>query len=280
MLFNGGMLPPGVNSIISLSGPNNNLEPQEATVKTIGFDYSPHQLAGLTVSATYNDTNFDNYIGDPLAGLSYAEIFSDIGRMPPEVFQMGDNGVLLWDARQINFLGRRSRTVDANVSYMFGNRWGDWGLQLNAVRTLELVARTLPSFPATEFSDSEFGPSKWAGDLTMNWSRGNWFASAGANYSSPFRVLYPMSGQATIYNNWTPSNPNPRHNAGSYTTVDAQVGYGWREDAGWLSNTTLRFGLQNAFDKAFPFVDNQYGFISNRVNLRGRVIYLDLKKEF
>lgn len=280
VLFNGGVLPPGVTSIVSLSGPNANLKPQEATTKTFGFDYNPHQFSGLTLSATYNDTFFDNYIGDPLAGLSYAEIFGAFDKMPAQTFVMGDNGVMLWDARQVNFLGRRSRTVDASVNYMFDNDWGDWTLALNAVRTLELTARTLPSFPTTVFSNSEFGPSNWAADVLASWSRGGWFASLGAHYSSDFRVLYPLSGQATIYNNWTPSNPNPRRHASSYTTVDFQLGYGWRKNAGWLSNTVVRFGMQNAFDRAFPFVDNQYGFLSNRVDVRGRVIYLDLRKEF
>lgn len=280
VLFNGGQIPAGVNSIISLNGPNPNLKPQLATVRTIGFDYNPGFATDLTVSATYNDTRFKNYIGDPLAGLSYADIFSDISKMPKETFTMGENGVLLWDARQVNFLGRRSRSIDGSIDYGFNNGLGDWSLRLNAVRTLRLEARSLPSFPAVVFSDSEFGPSKWAGDLLVSWNRGNWMASAGAHYTSAFRVLFPLSGEMTIYNNWTPDNPNPRRHAASYTTADFQVGYGWQQRAGWLSGTTVRLGVQNAFNRAFPFVDNQYGFISNRVNVRGRVIYLDLKKEF
>jgi outer membrane receptor protein involved in Fe transport len=280
VMFNGGQIPPGVTSIISINGPNANLKPQLATVRTIGFDYSPAFATGLTVSATYNDTRFNNYIGDPLAGMSYADIFSDISKMPKEAFTMGENGVLLWDARQVNFLGRRSRSIDGSIDYGFDNSLGDWSLRLNAVRTLRLEARTLPSFPTVVFSDSEFGPSKWAGDLFVSWNRGNWMASAGAHYSSAFRVLYPMSGLATVFNNWTPDNPNPRRHAASYTTADFQVGYNWQKSAGWLGGTTVRLGMQNAFDREFPFVDNQYGFISNRVNVRGRVIYLDLKKEF
>ncbi len=280
ILFNGGTIPDGVSHVLSLTGPNAGLKPQLATVKTFGFDYSPASAQGLTVSMTYNDTNFDNFIGDPLAGLSYAEIFADISKMPPELFTMGENGVLLWDAREVNFLGRRSRTLDSTIDYNFDTRLGEWSVRLNAVRTLELSARSLPSFPTTEFSDSEFGPGKWAGDLMASWKRGNWFASAGAQYSSGFRVLFPLSAQPNFYNNFTPSNPNPRRHAGSYTTMDFQVGYERQPREGWLGGTTIRLGVQNAFDREFPFVDNQYGFISNRVNVRGRVIYLDLKKEF
>lgn len=279
VMFNGGQLPEGYNTVVKLRGPNPNLKPQIATVKTIGFDYTPPFANGLTVSATYNDTDFDNYIGAPLAGLTYAQIFADIDKLPPGTFVKGDNGVLLWDARDVNFLGRHSRSVDTQVDWYFGNRFGDWNVQLNAVRTLELEAQSLPSLPVTVFSDSELGPSKWAADLSMGWGNGPYFATAGAHYTSAHRVLYPLSAEPTVYNNFTPYE-NPRRSSPSYTTFDFQVGYRWLDTRSWLRGTTVRLGAKNAFDRAFPFVDNTYGFVSNRVDVRGRVLYLDLKKEF
>jgi len=279
VIFSGGTLPDGYTTVVALRGPNPNLKPQIATVKTIGFDYKPAFAAGLTVSATYNDTFFDNYIGSPLAGLSYAQIFADISKLPPGTFIKGNNGVLLWDSREVNFLGRKSRSVDATTSWSFGNALGDWRLELNAVRTLQLEARTLPSLPVTEFYDSEFGPSKWAADLSLGWERGSYFGSTGAHFTSGHRVLQPLSAQPTVYNNYTP-NENPRRYSPSYTTFDFQVGYRWLEKAGWLKGGTVRLGVQNAFNRAFPFVDNFYGFLANRVDVRGRVFYLDLKKEF
>ncbi|MEO8998696.1 MAG: TonB-dependent receptor [Rhodanobacter sp.] len=279
VIYNGGTLPAGYNTLVTLRGPNANLKPQIATVKTIGFDYTPTFANGLTLSATYNDTFFDNYIGAPLAGLSYAQIFADIDKLPPGTFIKGNNGVLLWDARDVNFLGRKSRSVDTTASWYFGNRLGDWRLELNAVRTLQLEAKTLPSLPVTVFSDSEFGPSKWAADLSLSWESGSYFASAGTHFTSSHRVLQPLSAQATIFNGFTP-NDNPRRSSPSYTTFDFQVGYRWLGKDSWLSGSTARLGVQNAFNRAFPFVDNTFGFISNRVDVRGRVIYLDLKKEF
>lgn len=279
VIFNGGALPAGYTAVVTLRGPNPNLKPQIATVKTVGFDYTPSFATGLTVSATYNDTYFDNYIGSPLTGLSYAQIFADVDSLPPGTFVKGANGVLLWDARDVNFLGRKSRSIDTSASWYFGNRLGDWRLEFNAVRTLELEAQTLSSLPATLFSDSEFGPSKWAADLSLGWENGPYFASAGAHFTSAHRVLQPLSAEATVYNGFIP-NDNPRRSSPSYTTFDFQLGYRWLGNRGWLSGATARLGVQNAFNRAFPFVDNSYGFISNRVDVRGRVIYLDLKKEF
>ncbi|MEO8808992.1 MAG: TonB-dependent receptor [Rhodanobacter sp.] len=203
VIYNGGQLPPGYTTVVTLRGPNANLKPQIATVKTAGFDYTPNFVNGLTVSATYNDTFFDNYIGAPLAGLSYAQIFADIDKLPPGTFIKGNNGVLLWDARDVNFLGRKSRSVDTTASWYFGNGLGDWRFELNAVRTLKLEAETLPSLPVTVFSDSEFGPSKWAADLSLGWENGSYFASAGTHFTSSHRCCSrclpkPRSSMASL----------------------------------------------------------------------------------
>ncbi|MFC5580992.1 TonB-dependent receptor domain-containing protein [Rhodanobacter terrae] len=283
--YDGAQLPAGYTQLVELDGPNPNLKPQIATVKTIGFDYSPaFATGGLTVSSTYNETDFKNYIGAPLADLTYAQLFADIDELPPGVFVKGKNGVLLFDGREVNFIGRKSRSIDTNVSDYFTNRLGVWNVQLDAVRTLGLVVQPLPGIPATVISDSEFGPSKWVADMSLTWDEGNYngtdyFASAGAHYSSAHRVLQPLSSYPSSFNNYIP-NPDPRRRSPSYTTVDFQVGVRWANPHSWLSGSTIRLGVQDAFDRAFPFVDNNVGFISNRVDVRGRVIYLDLKKEF
>ena len=91
--------------------------------------------------------------------------------------------------------------------------------------------------------------------------------------------LPPLSATATDYNDFIP-NENPRTRSASYTTFDAQVGYRKHQRDGWLGGVTARMGVQNMFDRDYPFVDNLSGFVSNRVNIRGRVLYLDIKKEF
>ncbi|HXD35266.1 MAG TPA: TonB-dependent receptor [Rhodanobacter sp.] len=267
-------LPDGYTVLLSLTGPNPNLKPQIATTRTIGVDFTPPVSDGLAISVTYTDTSFENYIGDPLAGLDFQTGISNINELPRGVFIEGDNGIMLWDARTINFAGREVRTVDTNIDYAFGSgKVGDWQLSFNVVRTLELEATTLPSAPTVVFSDSELGPSKWAGDAMLVWQKNGFMASAEMNYNSPFRVLYPRSVNED-------DNPNPRRHAGSYTTTNLQVGYKWQRDAGWLSGATVRLGVKDVFDRTPPFVDNSWGFVSTRANTRGRVIYLNLTKAF
>ena len=279
LYYNGVQLPDGVTQVVALTGPNLNLKPQVARVVTYGFDWNPAFASGLQLSATYNRTTFDNYIGDPLSGLSYAQIFADIADMPLGTFMVGENGVMLWDNRAVNFLGRRSRSIDTGASYYFGNAWGDWRIEFNAVRMLELTARSLPSMPTLTYSDSELGPSKWAGDLFVGWEGNAWFASLGGHYSAAHRVLSPLSATPNDFNDFMP-NDNPRTRSASYTTFDAQLGWRKLQRDGWLGGTTARLGVQNLFDRDYPFVDNMHGFLSNRVSIRGRVFYLDIKKEF
>ena len=52
-------LPPGVQQVIQVAGANANLEPQEATTFTLGFDYAPSFIDGARISATYAETDFE-----------------------------------------------------------------------------------------------------------------------------------------------------------------------------------------------------------------------------
>ncbi len=271
----GGELPEGYDILLRLSGPNPNLKPQVATTKTFGVDFMPAISDGLTISVTYTDTDFENYIGSPLSNSSFLTGIGDIEELPRGVFIRGDNGVLLWDARLINYAGRHSRTVDTTIDWYFGNMAsGDWHLAFNAARTLELTATTLPGTPEVVYSDSEKGPGKWAINTMLSWQKGGFTASTELHYDAPFRVLYPAS-ETKI------DNPNPRRTAGSYTTMNAQVGYKWeRGIGGWLDGLTVRFGVKDLFRREAPFVDNSWGFTSTRANTRGRILYFDLSKTF
>ncbi|RMH92881.1 TonB-dependent receptor [Lysobacter pythonis] len=271
----GVQLPADVREIVGIYGTNPNLKPQIAMVRTLGFDYTPGYLPGLSLSATYNSTSFENYIGNALSSVSIAELFADPSRTPSGILRMGENGVLLWDTRDVNFMERKSRSVDINASYAFGNASGDWRVDLNAVRSLELSQRSLEWLPKIELSNSEYGASKWAGNLALGWERAGLFASAAARYSGPHRVLRPLAGRpGTNY------NPAARREAGSYTTFDMALGYRTQQQNGWAKGFTVQLGVQNLFDREYPFVDNTYGFLANRVNLRGRVVFLNARKEF
>lgn len=272
-------LPPGVTKVVAILGPNPNLKPQVATVKSVGLAFTPSAMPKARVALTYNDTSFDNYIGNPLEGITIEQLLANFDKLPSTVFTQGADGVLLWDSREVNFQGRRSRTLDINSSYGFKNGLGEWQIAFNAARTFELSSRTLPGLPAVKFSDSELGPSKWVGNLFVSLTHGELTLSTTAQHSSGHRVLFPLSATETTFNDFTP-NPSPRRQADSYTTFDFQLAYVSAADRGWMKGWKTKLGVRNAFNAAFPYVDNMVGFVTNRVDVRGRVFYLDIEKSF
>lgn len=274
-------LPPEV-MLVQLFGPNPYLKPQVATTRTYGFDFNPEFAPGLTLSMTYNDIDYANYIasfGGEMVPMS--RIFDAATQLPPGLLTKGPDNqdIWLWDAREINYLGRSSRSVDLGVSWFTSNALGDWRVQWNTSRMLDLSLQALQDMPKTVIMDSELGPSKWASDLLLGWDRGRFNATIGGHYSSAHRVLYPVSAESNIYNDFTP-NPNPLRRSGASITWDAQIGYRTDYNDGWLGGMSIQLGARNLFNRAYPFVDNVYGFISSRQDARGRVIYLDIRKEF
>ena len=271
-------LPPGVQYVARISGANANLEPQEAETFTVGFDYAPAFVEGLNLSATYSETDFEGYIatlfvpggpGTVLRGLA-ADFDSFVGT----AFHVS-NDVLVFDGRQQNLASRLSRTVDISAGYEMETDFGDWQFQLNAVRTLETSQQVAPDTPVVDFSDTESGPTKWAGSFVVNWNRDAFGVTSAVNHTSEYDVISPLT--ASFVQN---PNPNPTTWSASYTTWDLQLRYASQSTSGFMQGVKVQLGAQNLLDADFPFVDSQFGFNSSRVNTRGRVFYLDLRKDF
>ena len=66
----------------------------------------------------------------------------------------------------------------------------------------------------------------------------------------------------------------------SFTTADLQVAYQVSEAVKYFSGTQIRFGANNIFDTAPPFLDDFNGFDGSFYDLRRRVVYLEIAKTF
>jgi outer membrane receptor protein involved in Fe transport len=71
---------------------------------------------------------------------------------------------------------------------------------------------------------------------------------------------------------------------GGYTTVDLTGSYQYHGPGVWLDGLTITAGARNLFDKSFPFIDLDYGpvlpFDPSRVDVRGRVVFVEVGKKF
>ena len=272
------------NRLVALYGSNPSLQPQTATTTTATLEYAPTWMQGLNIAVTWSDLAYDNFIATP-SSIPDEDLVANFERLP-QIFILGDTNTIILDNRELNLSSNVSKTIDFRVDYRFSTDYGDWGIHLNAVRTLE-TARQLVSFiPEVDISDTERGPSRWASNLRLTWDYGAWNATAETYHTSSTRLLEPASASIVLPGerfrrfDGLPINQNPQTHADAYTRTDVQVGWTASADSGWLQGLRVAVGAQNLFEPDPPFVDNFSGFAANRVFTAGRVLYLDLHKSF
>lgn len=294
--FNGGVFPDSFSpdvfnevNVVLLSGSNPNLEEQTAETITYGFDYTPAWLEGLSLGVTYSRQSYDNFIFSfPFAGEPEFLPFGQNVEDYPQLFQIttGAGGagvvqdVLFWDIRTQNVAERKSESVDIDVRYSIDTDIGLWSTRLAATRTFEVLNRIDERVDPRVFSDTENGPGKWKGNLELSWTGAEYSATMFVNYEDDTRVVDPFSASPYETSAFGMGLTNaPQSKTGSYTTVDLQVRYS-PKNSGWMEGMEVSLGAQNIFEPDFPFVDNNIGYVASKVNTRGRVFYLDVRKYF
>ena len=274
---------PPYTRFVALWGSNPSLQPQTASTTTVTLEYSPASIQGLDIAFTWSDLAYDNFIATPSA-IPDEDLVANFERLP-EIFILGDTNTIIIDQRELNLSSNVSKTIDFRVDYGFSTDYGDWGIHLNAVRTLETARQLVPFIPEIDISDTERGPSRWASSLRLSWDYGAWNVTTETYYTSSTRLLEPTSASSILdYRFRTydglPINQNPQTHAASYTRTDLQVGWTAPATSGWLQGLRVAVGAQNVFEPDPPFVDNRSGFAANRVFAAGRVLYLNLHKDF
>ena len=275
---------PPYNRLIALWGSNPSLQPQTASTTTVTLEYAPAWMEGLNIAVTWSDLAYDNFIATPRA-VPEEDLAANFERLP-EIFVLGDTNTIIYDNRELNLSSNVSKTIDFRVDYRFSTGYGDWGIFLNAVRTLETARQLVPFIPEVDISDTERGPSRWASNLRLTWDYGAWNVTTETYYTSSTRLLEPSSASVVLpgerfrRSDGLLINQNPQTHAASYVRTDLQVGWTAPADSGWLDGLRVAVGAQNVFEPDPPFVDNRSGFAANRVFASGRVLYLNLHKDF
>jgi outer membrane receptor protein involved in Fe transport len=100
------------------------------------------------------------------------------------------------------------------------------------------------------------------------------------NYT--FNLPQPVIGQVPGYTMDGGKNAEIRDGKGKNVSPVSSAEYnpcGWRA---WLNNTTITLGMNNVFDQDPPFVstNSENGYDEWNANIRGRIWYVALKKQF
>jgi outer membrane receptor protein involved in Fe transport len=256
-------MPPGQRTVYPniYFGGNPNLGAETARTYTTGLDWKPvGTLEGLAASLTYSRIDVDNlivnsgdFIDDP------AVLFS----LPGVVQRNASGQIVRVNLMPVNLSSERSENADALVTYSLDTHIGQLAFGLAGTYTIELEESEGPGFPSRSLVGTELGPPRIKGRSWLRWSRRDYGLSLYANYSSS-------------YTNENTSSPGslPPQSVRHYTTFDLN---GFYNLPGGFS---INAGARNLTNAAYPFFNYIVPYDMHVVDLRGRILYLELTSRY
>ena len=248
-------------------GPDPNLKPETAHSWNAGVDLTPSSIPNLSLSLTYFDIDYEGKIQAPKPDSWFfltqeAQFASLIIRNPtraqidavckrPPLFggSCDQPIAVIIDGRFRNLASIKTRGVDVALDYLRATAWGKLGSSLNATYTIDQRQQVTPTAPVSDLVDTVGNPTSLRLVGNLSWSLRGWTVQGTVNYTGAYRdITYA-----------------PARRVDSWTTVDLNIGYRIDGGSGWLANTQVNFGLNNALDERPPFV-NQYEMPTGNVS--------------
>lgn len=290
--------------VAMLFGGNPDLRAERATSWTIGLDWRPEGVDGLTGRLTYYDISYTQRISSPqlsysgfmpsttYSALQFENVMSRFITRDPSVQQMEelvakairfddylaadtptDLGTIraIIDYSQVNLSAVSTSGVDFGLHYRWDLSTVDIGVGFDGTYILELDERVAPDVPVFERVNTVFSPA----DLK---TRAN-------------ATLHHMGFSAAFFINYTSAYHDTRTGGripvSSWTTLDANVRYEFPHNRGFKKGLSLDFGLTNLTDQAPPYIEPYEGSVYDQIvfdganaDIRGRFMYAQIAKKF
>lgn len=302
-LSNWGYIPEGFLGIAPFgfllkNGRNSELQAQEATTWTAGFQWRPEKLDGLSLDMTYFDIDFEGRIENPAPGITFVAAIGDPrfasvqtldpsdeeiaafvnspnyresiiigGPFPAEDILSGALPVeAIFDNRLTNLAQSVATGIELQLGYVSDTALGLFSFGLNGSYVFDFERRLLPTDPLVEEVDTFGRPVDLRARGNVGWSRGGWSVSGFVNYTDGY----------------TDNVSDPDREVDSWTTVDLTIAYETQRSEGFFSDIRLGLTTQNLFDEDPPFVDTVGGVGYDAVNANpiGRFFSLHVTREW
>lgn len=239
---------------------NPHLQPETATDYTVGLDWNPMRVRGLAVTVTYDRIDFSNRIANSADYLGEPGVFFSL---PGVVVRNSSGQITAVNLEPVNIAKRVSQSIDSRVNYDFDTPIGELAFGLSGTYTIKLVDMTGPGIAPVILDGTQDGPERVKARAWTTWARSNYGLNLYANYASSY----------TNTDLYSPSGLGPQ-GVDHYTTLDLTGFY--RLSRGFSINA----GARNLTNAAPPFFNYPEPWDARRVDLRGRIIYLELAAKY
>lgn len=252
----------------NVSGSNPDLRPEVSTTVSLGADWTVPFTPDMRLSINYSDVE----IRDRIAGnIAFAQLLPrEVYGNMPQFFVRDENGKLLTAINtSVNISERVSRAMDISLSKSFNGDYGRVLVELDYYRVLRHYDRAFSGSEPINALGLSQGVDRYKTGLNVEWARNNTVVNAYIAHTPSYRNNDHERGlgaQGLI----------PIMRVASWTTLDLSARH--RFDNG----IAVRVGGRDLLGRDFPFMLTRYGqpWDTKRVDLRGRVLFLDVSYEF
>lgn len=268
------------------AGKNRDATQENARSWTAGVELQPESNPGSGVAVTYFRTRFVNRLATPvfsadllsnptLAPLVTLNPTADdraevCSRAPQSGGSFGDcldtPIAALVDLRLRNDAQAFTEGFDLLAKYSVDTRIGSFSFDFNGNYLLKFEDAKTKSSPLVNRMNTPHNPPNFRARTSFRWERAGFGLGTGVSYQ----------------NHYMDTDSLPQRGVSSWTTVDISADYELAR-AGAFAGTTLVLGVENAFDRDPPFLNNaaaSIGYDQENGDLTGRVVTLQVKKKW
>jgi iron complex outermembrane receptor protein len=279
-----------IPNVLALSGGNPDLEPEKARVWTVGLDFKPPEVDGLTAKLTYYDIVFTNEIATAQQSVMLNDFFVEEAILGPHVVQRNPPSSLVQQLISEPTYSNPFNVNPATISAIVDSE----SLNLSSVKTKGLdfglgykrtilgtgIDTGIDGSYIVAFDNQISSDAPVASILNTSYNPINLRLRA--------RVLAargPLSGGVYINftNDYSNNNVIPYGHVSSWTTADAVASYAFGSSGGPFNGVTIALSVINLTNRAPPFVSNPsypITYDGANANALGRYISLRLQKHW
>ncbi|MBI3346496.1 MAG: TonB-dependent receptor [Burkholderiales bacterium] len=247
---------------VTLNYSNAKLKPEKSRQYSLGAVFEPQR--GVSLNVDYWNIQKTNLIST----LGVDVILGDLAKYGSLVHRDEDNAIAGIDLVKENRGKQRISGLDIGINLSgLKTGFGQFGLRMNGTLTLKSQQQTGDGDPFVSnlgvfINDGVV--QHWRHTLSLDWDAGPFSATVSNSYLQGYDDQHVIG--------------KPDIKVAAYSL--------WNLSAGWeaTKSLTLRAGVQNLFDKAPPFSQQAYFFLSgydpSYTDTRGRFVYASVKYAF